>query len=203
MKQLITTIAASLGLFLAATHAQIVVLSDFSNFTAEGPSFDASWMGGTPSVPQFIQGAGFISIQSVNGGNPQDDGSVIVPLAATLNLSGLSTISITARQDTGNAAPIINVTLFDSSFNTAFATFSTASFGPMFSNQQLTITENPGFDSSSVVAYQFGGGNFVGVSNFRLSLDSLTVIPEPTSATLVLIGIGILGVLTKRRRCSN
>src|SRR2546425_9137109 len=111
-KPLVLIVAATSLLFSLRAADAAVVLSDFSNLAAQSPTFSGSWRGGSPVADQFVQNSGFISLQPVNGGNPQDDGDFLVaPLA--FSIAGLNQISLTARVDTGNAASSLIVLLYD------------------------------------------------------------------------------------------
>ena len=174
-----------------------VVLSDFSNLAGQNPTFEGSWRGGSPIANQYVQNSGFISIQSVSGGNPLDDASDFFVTPSTFSIGSFVTVSVTAKIDTGNAASSFKLLLQDGNFKTEVATFSLASFNGSFSTQTSTLSTTSGFDSSHIVLWQIVSGNPGNSNAFRVSFDNAAVVPEPS--TFALLGLGLAGALAARR----
>jgi hypothetical protein len=189
----------SISLALAFSSNAQILLSDFSDLNAQNPAFNGSWDGGSPSVPQYIQGSGFISITPVNGGNPQNDGSFISLFDNPITLAGFDIISLTLRVDSGNTAPSFSIILYDSALATANAVFSLASFDSTFTTQQQNLIFDSGFNPNEVVAWSASGTNAPPDQPVRVSLDNVSVVPEPSSLALLLLsGAGLLA--SRRRR---
>lgn len=189
-------------LFTATSGFTQVTLSTFDNFAAQAPDFSGSWDPSvSPADDQYIQNLGFISITSVAGGNPREEGEFTVQPPLSLNTSGLNQIALTARVDSGNAAQNLNVLLFDSAFQTVFATFSLAGFSAAFSTVTTAYSINPSFNPASVVAWQVTGGDPLDPTpeEVRVSLENLAVVPEPSSAALFGFGMAAMGLRRRRR----
>jgi len=196
MKKLL--IASFLAILAGTAHANLL-LEDFSSFAAELPSSDGSWSFG--GIDQYVQNSGFISVTPVSGGNPRDDGSFTLS-NSSFDLTGLSWVAVSARVDSGNAAGSFSLTFYDGSLNAATASFAAASFSSSFSTVAASLSYAGGFDSSNVVAWQIGGGNFTPANDFRMSFNQIDVmaVPEPGAVWLMFFGIALLFPLARLRR---
>lgn len=180
-----------LSFFSIHAHAQLL-LNDFSDWTADngsGGGFVAgSWTGAV------VQNSGFISIVS-----PADDTGYIyldVVGARPKDLTGYTQISLTARIDPGNVSGAFTVVLWDTNGDDAAqATFFASEFSGTFSmvTKALTIIDP--------IRYQDVGGFIISGNGtfdaFRVSFDSLSAIPEPS--TYALLGLGLAGLVVGRR----
>jgi hypothetical protein len=188
-----------------------VLLSNFNDFVAEGPEWEGSWTNG--SVPQYIQNTGFISIAPVGSGNPNpaDDGQVSVDYEDFVDITGLEYISLTARSDSGNATPVLQVRMvsFDGTgFRYARANFTSASFSSSFTTQIAPLVQDSNFDPTLVVGWQIGGPELDGENSFRMSFDNAalmeaTPIPEVTLAPLTWALLVFVCAMYRRRRLNS
>ncbi|MGH8047728.1 MAG: PEP-CTERM sorting domain-containing protein [Chthoniobacterales bacterium] len=200
-------LAAALTLLLTLTAKADLLISNFDNFAIQlFPPMGISWNGGSPASDQYIQGAGFISITPVNGGNPKGDGYFLAglnpsPGVTSLNFTGLNFFSINARVDAGNASSIFHVQLFDSTLTpAAVGTFSAASFTSSFSTHTTPLVVSGGGDLAAIMFWRMDGDGIAG-DNFRFSYGNLAAttaaVPEPS--TYAIGAIALLGLCIVRR----
>lgn len=203
IKPTLALILSAASLLLCRADAAVTVC-DFSNFSTQAladSTFDASWTSGL--TPQFVQNANSISITSVSGGNPLDTGDFLVSPANPLNLSGLTTVALTASADSGNQGTSLLIYFYDGSLNTEMASFTLSNFGTTLSTQFATLTASVGFDPTNVVAWQVAGGGAQGsTSPMRVSLQNLavTTVPEPSTYALLALGTGLAGWIARRKK---
>lgn len=192
MKKLFITLALA-----AAASLQAQLLSDFSDFAGQnyGPN-GFSW------DTAVVQNAGFITV----GAPAVGSGSIDMAIGTALNnttiglTAGSTQASLTARVDAGNAATRISVSLFDTggvpvATASFFTSALTSSFTSVTAPLVLTGVGNPG-----AVLYFSVSGDGDNLSNFRASLDSLSVVPEPSSVALGLGAVALVGAVWFRRR---
>jgi len=197
-----------LALFFAAASstgfATVIGIGDFStNFVNQAfLPMAGTWNSGSPQTDQYTQGAGFISITSVNGGNPQGDGyfgSVIsgtfTTPGAAQNFTGYNYLFATARVDSGNTdiSFVIDFLASDAFTIVGTALFNTSSFTSGFTTFEVPI--NWTGNTTQVQYYQLNGsGN--GSLNDRFSIQNLTAsttaVPEPSTWAFFLFGFGLL-----------
>jgi hypothetical protein len=194
--------------------AEALLLSDFNNLSAQNPSFSRSWTAADEAgqIPQYTQNSGFITIEPValpilgGFGNPLDDGDLSAGFPGfPLDLTGLTTISLRARINAGNAATSFLVVLLDSTpaTNFAIATFNVSSFSSTFSTVNATLVYESSFDPSQVAGWALAGGTLATPVNFRMSFDNLELlsIPEPsTNALFVFSALVLLGTMHIKRQ---
>lgn len=208
IKQAALIIIGIIG-FHVSGNAEILI-NDFSDLANQGFSpFDNSWNGGTPTpVDQFFQDTGFVSIKSINSGNPTGDGgyySVIsgtVPSpGAALDFTGLGFVAVTASIDIGNVANGFNLFLVDSMYTPAASAFFSASdFSTAFSTVASPLVV--GGSTGNIADIQFYRITGDGSSDaFRASFDKAvaTAVPEPAIAGLFLFG-GATALFACRRK---
>jgi len=183
-----------------------ILISDFSNLSTQAFSpFGQSWNGGTPAADQFVQNSGNVSITSVNGGNPDGQGNfnASLPGSESVNLTGMLTLQLTARVDSGNANTALTIVLEDGSFTEiGTATFLASSFNSSFSTVNAPITLAGGGDITNATFWTLSGDNVVG-DTVRMSfdnLDAILAVPEPSSFAMLGLGLGFLGFCFYRRQ---
>ncbi len=193
MNKLYSVFAAGvLAAVSSATAFGATLLSDFNNGDLTG-TFSNTWSG------SLVQNGTFASI-----GSPATDfGDYRSLTFSAIDISGLSTVSITARLDSGNTATGFTVNLISGS-GSAFASayfdaslFNTGSF--------VTVTtawvDGGSFNPASLRAWQITGGSPSSTTNFRMSFDSLSVSAVPEPATYAgFFGLAALGFCVLRRR---
>ncbi len=204
MKTLIRTLAIFSIVALATPARAIILASDFSDFAAQlFPPMTPSWNNG---VDQYTQNSGFISITSVNGGNPGGDGNFTAgfPGAASVDFSTMSFANLNASVDIGNASTSVTVTFLDDlTTAVATATFSASSFTSVLSTQSVLLSyTNVG--NLAAVTYWRVEGDGIPSDAFRFSFSDLSVstvaAPEPSALLLGLFGIGCVGTLVFRKK---
>ncbi|MGH8047336.1 MAG: hypothetical protein ACREKL_08830 [Chthoniobacterales bacterium] len=168
-----------------------------------------SWNGGTPASDQYTQGAGFISIAPVNGGDPKGDGYFLaglqpIPGTTTGDFTGLTLFSIDARVDAGNASTIFQVQLLDSTLTqAAVGTFTASSFTSAFSTQYAPLVISGGGNLAAVTYWRITGDG-IASDSFRYSFDNLLVtVPEPHIVGLFLLGSLCVGGRRLVRACKS
>lgn len=101
-----------------------------------------------------------------------------------------------------------------SSANTVFAAFSGSSYDPVFANNAGTYLGDLGTSTSHPFSFTAPTGAFMVVAmttgsstvgNFSFTVDGANVsavsaVPEPS--TLVMFGLGVLGVIARRRQAA-
>jgi len=140
-------------------------------------------------------------VLSLNGGSPTASGGAWCK-NLTLDLSGTSALTLTARLLSGNEALNIQVLLSDADgttekFNFSTAVFNTTTFTSStteFSSRYLVATgTTSGLDLSNISLYEIQGNYYDGTGGdapFNIQFDNLsaTVIPEPASAQHFIVG---------------
>ena len=209
MKSNLKSILLGAALLASAPFASAqITLHNFSAFLSPDTFFLGNWEltgdpGGTNSPrASFAQVAGAYNF---TGGTNADDASALYFFSAPLDISGLTLLQISARLLPGNTAPSFTITLADSSFNTAFAFFSTAAFArPDFTTVSVPLTSF-GFNAHDLASFQISGNIGGGTQLLNLSVDNLavaaprlTAVPEPATYD-ALAALVLLGVIARRR----
>jgi len=189
------------------SHAAAIVINAFDNLLADSPAFLATWIDG--SDDQYVQDTGFVAIQPVGAGDPQDDGSFgIAPGSWSsgfdLTSSGTNTnISLLARFDAGNASTGISILFTDINFSSASYTFT--GFTSSFTSVAVNMSSfSAAIDWTAITDYAVGGGASTPENAFRASISeiSATAIPEPTTWALFATGLATAMAFRPRRRQS-
>lgn len=196
----------------SALHAQL--LENFSSFESASTLFYGDWSstgdpfaGDLAPTGSFSQGAGFYGFASTTN---VDTAYAELTFASSLNLGADDVLSLSLRLLDDNTADGLTVTLFDTSFNTAAATFALSDFSIAdFTTANLAFTAFAGFDASDVAGFRlsgndpFGGGVFsVALTNLEVTSSNSTppaAVPEPGTYGL-LTGIALASLVLWRRR---
>ncbi len=188
LKLAIVALAAALNV-----NAATVLVSDFGTGFApgfgdwfDGNAFTSSGVGGTTSFTA-----------------PATDGGSFIEFTTIPDLTGFTTVAVTARVDAGNAS---NFTVLFYSAPTEFASadFTAAEFTGSFTTVTKTLSFTAGYDPVNLIGYGINGGTPSGTSFFRYTFDSIStstpvVVPEP-STYASLAGVVVLGFVAYRRR---
>ena len=181
-------------------HSQVILISDFENLSAQALSFNGAWNGGEPFTDQFVQETDFISITSVNGGDPKGDGTLYANLdgVVPLDFTGMTHLSLVAKVDAGNQVEKLVVEVRDSTFTViGTSTFFTTSYNSSFSAQSAVFVLGDGVLSDA--AYWVLYGDSIGGNSIRMSFDELVAIPEPSTVCLAVVSLVGLAIARRRR----
>lgn len=194
-------LALLIGLAFPAVLPAQIVLGNFDDLANQAfTPFNGNWNGGAPLADQFVQHPGFVSITSVNGGDPKGDGSFDALLAGTtpIDFSLVTELALTARIDPGNQVGSVVVEVRDSAFNViGTSLFFTASMGASFSQVTATFNFGGGGIATDATYWRLAGDGIAG-NSIRMSFDELSTVPEPATGTLAVLGLFFL--LDRRRR---
>ncbi|WOO41616.1 PEP-CTERM sorting domain-containing protein [Rubellicoccus peritrichatus] len=196
--KMIKTITSTALLLCATSLAQAtVVIQSYASNT--GFDFDyGTWPGQLTLSTTGIEIAG-TATNSGGGGNN----------LSPLDLTGESTLEITAQILPGNASSNFNVILFttpgttpgvSSGYQFSFADFNGASFtnvGLSLASPTFNGANGPA-DLSNITQIQIQG-TFADTNAFALKVQSVQAVPEPANIALVL-GTSFLGFVIFRRR---
>lgn len=195
-----------LASFASATP---VTLNDFSALVSPDTFFVGDWEatgdpGGTNSPrTSFSQGVGTFAFA---GGSNDASASLFQFLSAPLNISGLSLLELSAMRQPDNAAGTLTVSLFDSSFASAFAVFSLSDFATSgFSLVSSGLTFDAGFNPADLVSFQISGNSVGAPQVLSFEADHLAVaartapVPDAGSTlTLLALAAGSLVIVSRR-----
>jgi hypothetical protein len=205
-KQLVAMLAVVAGLALASsTQAQFVTgQPNLNNINPAGTFPSGFW-----TVPNMADTA--TGLQITAPGGPGSFSTLYYPLPAPqvtpLNPAD-NQVVFTWTWDSGNAVGGINV-LFALDDNNAGVDYYDA-IVPAYSliptpgtTYSITLPLQAPNQANIAAGFPIGGLNFqidpANVSgNYTMTLDSIQLIPEP--ATVTLVGLGLLGVVALRRR---
>jgi len=183
-------------------HSQVLLVSDFDNISTQSFSpFNGNWIGGEPLTDQFIQEAGFISITSLNGGDPKGEGGFDASLdgGVPLDFSGITHLSLVARIDSGNQVGGVVVEIRDSEFRViGTSLFVSSSYNSSFSAQEAVFVLT-GDGLVSDAAYWRLAGDGIAGNSIRMSFDDLVAIPEPSTVSLAVVSLVGLAIARRRR----
>jgi hypothetical protein len=175
--------AVALFACVSASQAAVVI----TNFGATASS-GGSWT--------YTPGTSTIS-------GTEGPGDLIFGVPNNLNIAGNIYIQLTGTVITAPAGSF-TVTLEDTSFNQAIATFQWSSFtggGPVTVVKPLVFTT---FDFTSLGQWSLdSGGSFQPVNASFSTMSATTAVPEPsTYAMLALGGVLLGGVALRRKKAS-
>lgn len=135
--------------------------------------------------------------QQPTGGYTVDlDGNAPGSISQTLNLTAgeyLLSFLLAGNMGSGNGVQTVNV-----SVGGVTQSFSFDTTGHSFSSMGYTL-ETLKFDAIGATTLTFTSGSG-GASGAVIGDVSVTAVPEPASLGLLLAGIGMLGVMSSRRR---
>lgn len=190
---LIFSFVAALAV-VPAVQAQLV-LSDFSDIEGDGAVFLDSWNEDTTA--QFTQNAGTISVTPQGAGNPQGDGYFIA--GVSLDLSAYTEVTVTAREDAGNAVSVFSVVFFSDDGIGGVGpeqvfTFTAGDFAGSLTTQSISLSApsytDPLFDPADVRYWAIEGNYGQPGNDFRFEFDNLQLTPVPEPGTVALLGLG-------------
>lgn len=194
-------------LFATALTAQAsIVITQFDTLPGGG-DFSGGLGSWTNGVNQFTVSSGILTVGPVSGGNPDNSGYfAFADLfgGGSLDATGLTQLSVTAKLESGNAAPGFIINLYDgdgSGLGALTATFSTGDFNAAtFTTSTMTLGAHSELGNVANIKYFGIAGSGTGAA-FRISFDSITLaaIPEP-SAYAAMAGALALGLAVWRRR---
>jgi hypothetical protein len=206
-KQLAAMLAIVVGLALASsTQAQFVTGQPTLNNISPGGTFPSgAWT--TANMADTASG-----LQITAPGGPGTFSTLYYPLPAgqvtPLNAGQDNQVVFTWTWNSGNAVGGINV-LFALDDNNGGVNYYDA-IVPAYSltpvpgtTYSVTLNLQQPNQANIAAGFPIGGLNFqidpANVSgNYTMTLDSIALIPEP--ATVTLVGLGLLGVMALRRR---
>lgn len=175
-----------------------LMLSSFSAGATDGGAelSRTSWAG------NITQNATSITV----GGTARDENGWGAS-SLSLDASAMNFLTISARRDAGNAAPVLFVQFEDALLRTYVVSLNTS----LFSSTTFTPVSVPlaawtvDFGPAQITGWSIGGGG-LGTMDFRLTFDSLALttsaIPEPGTYA-ALLGALSLAVAWRRRVTSN
>ena len=183
---------AALGLSLT-TFAQVTVL-DFTSPGAPVAISEGSWTGP-------VDNGSFQRFQNLS---TSDFDGATFNFDQALNLSGLDSLTLTARSIDIQTGITLTLLLIDGNSNSASAMFDLGSFpAEMFTTQSVQWTDLSGgaFDSSAIWSVRFTGADptAAGLLNFDAQkVQAFSSVPEPS--TYAAAGAGGLLLLAGLRR---
>ncbi len=163
-----------LMLFAAALlRAQTLNVENFNNPGAIGAVIPGStWVNNVTRNPEnIVVGGGATDVNGWRGTNQ------------SLNATGMNFLTMFARRDTGNEAPFLVVSFYDSGLRSHQISVSTSLFGfGTITAVQVPIGAWPsGFKPAEISEWDIGGGTPPpGTSAFRMTLDHLVLSPTAT-----------------------
>jgi hypothetical protein len=200
----------ALGIFSTGILRAQVTLEDFSTFQSGNTLFYGDWAGngdpfaGDPTpIASFTQGAGFYNFAS---GSNADSSYVERTFASPRDLTGYDLLAVSLRLLPDNTADAFTVTLFDTAFNAASATFLISDFAAGSFTTRTSVLTNLGFDLTQVSLFRISGNDPFASGTLSVAFDHLaavsslpppTAVPEPS--TWAFAGIGTLALLIARR----
>lgn len=184
----------------ALLPAQTIVISSFDS-PLSGASVNGSW---SSPVAQLSFSGGVMTIGPVGGGNPDDSGSfAFEPLAASLDGTGWTSVSVSARIDSGNVSPGFTINFYDGSGNGVYTTsFSAGSFS---SGGFTAVMAAPSFypspgDAADIQYYGIGGSGLTGAFRFSFDQVSVSAVPEPSTYAAIIGALALVTAAWRQRR---
>ena len=201
-------VAILLGTMVGGAGAQ-QLLSDFDDFASEDTSFLGTWTDNL-EVPQFSQQSGYIRIEpaGVSGGNPEGNGSFQQNFGVTFDLNNFHSVSLTGRNVTGNQLSSFGVFFLDDESGVRSFRFDVADFNTLTFDTITLSTANAAnyqdrntasFKTASITAWGIEGDLTEPGSDFRFEFDSVSVVPEPSTYALMLLGGAALWFVRRRK----
>ncbi len=205
MNKLLALLTVGIALISGAVAVKAQTLDTFSSFGSESgtTTFYGDWTSGSGApAATFVQGSG---VYTVKGVSDSDRSGVAFQPPSDFNLTGDSTLSLTAELAAGNTADSISVILFDGSGLSSSATFILSTFNATtYTTQTSTLFAQNGFNLANVQSFKITGNNPGADGSVAVTFDQLaatqgSAIPEPSTYAAIL-GTVALGFVMLRRR---
>jgi hypothetical protein len=184
--------ALALSTFTYSAQAAVLFSDNFDSNAISLNAVPAGWTVSDGTVD--IIGNGFFDFYPGNGAFIDLDGSTndAGALSHSFSLTGGVTYnaSFTLGGSTRGDSNIVDV-----SFGTASQSFTLASNDPL---ALFTLGFTPAADGSYALTIANQGGDSLGA--ILLDVEVTHAIPEPETYALMLAGLGILGVVSRRRK---
>ena len=194
--------------FAASANAAIVVDGTFDNpsggssFTTYGTGTVAgldfsSWHVGTGTVDLI---GGYWQNPGGVGGSVDLDGNAPGSISQNLTLGAGTyqlTFDLSGNPDGGDATKSLAVSVGSASQNFSFTTGSNTKSSMNYLSETLTFT------TSGNTTLTFASTDTSGPYGAVIGNVSVTAVPEPATAGLALLGLGVLGFAARRRRTES
>lgn len=184
--------AFALSAFTSGAQAAVLFSDNFDSNATGLNAVPAGWSASNGTVD--IIGNGFFDFYPGNGAFIDLDGSTndAGELSKSFSLTGGVTYnaSFTLGGSTRGDSNVVDV-----SFGSASQAFTLASNDPL---GLFTLGFTPAADGNYALTFANQGGDSLGA--ILLDVQITNVIPEPETYALMLAGLGMLGVVGRRRR---
>jgi hypothetical protein len=202
------------GLITVLDSKAAVLITDFSSANPMTLPYGGSTWAGPNQFQSFtigtVQGQ---EVLPIGGGSPTVAGGAFRG-GISLDFTGQNALELTVRLLPLNQAQMVQVLLFDADGTHAFYSFPTSQFNTVtFTSAYATFATGtisspgsiPGLDLTAITTYQLQGNYYdpmgAQTARFQMQFDQLSavnVVPEPTSTSLLILGILTCGL--RRRR---
>ncbi|WP_221031686.1 hypothetical protein [Actomonas aquatica] len=157
-------------------------LESFDDLSASDAYFAGTWeasgsiTGTTAPASSFAQGSGTYDITGTGVLNDADSFLELHFSSAPLDLSAYNALSLQASTLPDNAATSVELRLFDTAGNSAYAAIAVTSLPAV-----VAWTADPSFDPAAVEIVRLSGGQLDGTAAVSLRLDELSAVDATTA----------------------